>query len=153
MNQAFYAWKQGQERWDLDSTLLFMLTSVLKSRTDTGIESNARCYDEDVNVYLAGLLATPLDPEYGRSTAPLVSRFDTDVAAMVRGRDEREQYRIYKVNADHLLLTLGLFEPWADSAGPERTPDAAPRRIRTAIVRGGTYYEIAASRGRGLAGG
>ena len=151
MPQAFYAWKQGQERWDLDSTLLFMLTSVLKSRTETGIESNTRCYDEDVNVYLAGLLAAPLDPAYGQRTAPLISRFDTDVAAMARGRDEREKYRIYKVNADHLLLTLGLFEPWGETAGPGLVVGAAPRQVRISIGRGGTYYEIAASYGRGLA--
>jgi len=151
MPQAFYAWKQGQERWDLDSTLLFMLTSVLKSRTETGIESNTRCYDEDVNVYLAGLLAAPLDPAYGQRTAPLISRFDTDVAAMVRGRGEREKYLIYKVNADHLLLTLGLFEPWAETAGPALATGASPRAVRTAIGRGGTYYEIAASHGRALA--
>lgn len=156
MNHTFYSWKQGRDRWDLDSTLLFMMTSVLKSRTETGMESNSRWYDEDVNVYLAGLLAAPLDPAYGRWTAPLISRFDTDVAAMVRGRDEREKYRIYKVNADHLLLTLGIFEPWPETPGPALAggpppASAAPRAYRVYVGRGGTYYEIAASYGRALA--
>jgi hypothetical protein len=150
MNQAFYAWKHGRDRWELESTLLFMMTSVLKSRTETGMESNTRCYDEDVNVYLAGLLAAPLDPAYVRWTAPLISRFDTDVATMVRGRDEREKYRIYKVNADHLMLTLGIFEPGRETAGPAAVgPD--PRSYRVYAGRGGIYYEIAASYGRGLA--
>jgi hypothetical protein len=151
MQQAYYAWHEGRGRWDRDSIAVFMLTSVLKSRTETGIESNAKAHDQDVNVYLAGLLASPLDPEYGRRTAPLISHFDTDVAAMARGCDERERYRIYKVNADHILLMNGLFARWEEAAGRGQPGAAPPHAMRIAIGRGGTYYEIAASHGRALA--
>jgi hypothetical protein len=127
-----------------------MVTSVLKSRTETGLESNALYYDEDVNVYLAGLLSSHLDSSYLQWTAPLISRFDTDVAAMVRSSDEREKYWIYKVNADHLMLTLGLFEPSTDTGAPMITsPHASEHRVYAG--RGGTYYELAASYGRTLA--
>lgn len=160
MSIRFYSWKRGRDRWELESTLLFMMTSVLKSRTETGLESNAAYYDEDVNVYLAGLLAAYLDPSYTQWSAPLISRFDTDVAAMVRGSDEREKYWIYKANADHLMVTLGIFEPpkaEGGAAGPgtgHGTPVASaalPAEQRIYVGRGGTYYELAASYGRALA--
>ena len=156
MSIRFYSWKQGRDRWELESTLLFMMSSVLKSRTETGRESNAEYYDEDVNVYLAGLLAAYLDPSYTRWSAPLISRFDTDVAAMVRGSGEREKYWIYKVNADHLMVTLGIFEPpvaEGGTAGPGMPVVAAslPGEQRIYVGRGGVYYELAASYGRALA--
>ncbi len=151
MGHTFYSWKLGRERWELESTLLFMMTSVLKSRTETGMESNRRYYDEDVNIYLAGLLAAYLDPAYTQWSAPLISRFDTDVAAMVRGSDERNKYQIYKVNADHLMVTLGIFEPGGDASTLLALPETASREYRVYIGRGGTYYELAASYGRALA--
>ncbi len=62
MDTEFYAFERAHRHWELKSTLLFMMTSVLKSRTEIGLESNTLGYDEDVNVYLAGLLAAYLDP-------------------------------------------------------------------------------------------
>jgi hypothetical protein len=162
MGSGFYSWKGGSERWELESTLLFMMTSVLKGRAETGLESNALYYDEDVNVYLAGLLAAYLDPAYTEWSAPFISRFDTDVATMVRSSDRRAKYWIYKVNADHLMVTLGIFEPRGEGliAAPP-SPGAAgsspplpapvPQKAIPIVGRGGTYYELAASYGRALA--
>lgn len=150
MSSGFYSWKGGGGRWELESTLLFMMTSVLKSRTETGLESNVHYYDEDVNVYLAGLLAAYLDPAYTEWSAPLISRFDTDVATMVRGSGERQKYWIYKVNADHLMVTLGIFEPPSEGPAPFSAA-SLPAKQRAFVGRGGTYYELAASYGRALA--
>jgi len=150
MSSGYYSWKSGGERWELQSTLLFMITSVLKSRTETGLESNTLYYDEDVNVYLAGLLAAYVDPAYTEWTAPFISRFDTDVATMVRASGRREKYWIYKVNADHLMLTLGIFEAASEPTAPTQGI-ARPPQHRVYVGRGGTYYELAASYGRALA--
>ena len=162
MDTEFYAFERGHRQWELKSTLLFMMTSVLKSRTETGLESNAGGYDEDVNVYLAGLLAAYLDPAYTQWSSPLISPFDTDIATMARSADERRRYWIYKVNADHLMLMLGIFEPESPpaSATPATTPSPAPPappathwplgHARMYVGRGETYYELAASYGRAL---
>jgi hypothetical protein len=149
MSSGYYH-RGGDEHWELQSTLLFMITSVLKSRTETGLESNTLYYDEDVNVYLAGLLAAYVNPAYTEWTAPFISRFDTDVATMARGSREREKYWIYKVNADHLMVTLGIFEAPSDPTLPV-VPAARPPQHRVYVGRGGTYYELAASYGRALA--
>ena len=161
MDTEFYAFEHNHRQWELKSTLLFMMTSVLKSRTETGFESTT-LGDEDVNVYLAGLLAAYLDPAYTQWSSPLISPFDTDIATMARSADERRRYWIYKVNADHLMLMLGIFEPEAppvapsSSAAPTATPPAAPvphvplGRSRMYVGRGETYYELAASYGRAL---
>jgi hypothetical protein len=172
MDTEFYAFEHNHRQWELKSTLLFMMTSVLKSRTETGFESNSAGYDEDVNVYLAGLLAAYLDPAYTQWSTPLISPFDTDVATMARSADERRRYWIYKANADHLMLMLGIFEPESPAAplpsppagapgspgAPSPTPPPAvsipnlpPGRTRMYVGRGETYYELAASYGRGLA--
>jgi hypothetical protein len=170
MDTEFYAFEHGQRQWELKSTLLFMMTSVLKSRTETGFESNSAGYDEDVNVYLAGLLAAYLDPAYTQWSSPLISPFDMDVATMVRSADERRRYWIYKANADHLMLMLGIFEPEPPAAPPAppslpsptappipapppaiAVPGLSPGRTRMYVGRGETYYELAASYGRGLA--
>ena len=169
MDTEFYAFEHSHRQWELKSTLLFMMTSVLKSRTETGFESNSAGYDEDVNVYLAGLLAAYLDPAYTQWSSPLISPFDTDVATMVRSADERRRYWIYKANADHLMLMLGIFEPEAPGSplpppGPPSAPPPPappppatvsvpglpPGRSRIYVGRGETYYELAASYARGL---
>ncbi len=150
MRSTYYSRKEGRDRWELESTLLFMMTSVLKSRTETGLESNTVYYDEDVNVYLAGLLAQYLDPAHAQWTAPMISRFDTDIANMTRHSTEREKYWIYKANADHLMLTLGIFEPPPDT-DTALSLGTSLREYRVYVGRGGTYYELAASYGRTLA--
>jgi hypothetical protein len=143
----FYARKPGTWSWELQSTLLFMMTSFLKSRTEAGIPSNSDFYDEDVNVYLAGLLAAYVDPQFMAISGRYISPFDIDVAQMARHSDQRSRYTIYKVNADHLLVMTGIFEsqPITIDEG-EPTPES-----RTAIGRGRTYYQMAASYSRALA--
>jgi hypothetical protein len=143
----FYARKPGTWSWELQSTLLFMMTSFLKSRTDAGLPSNAAYYDEDVNVYLAGLLASYVDPQFMELSGRYISPFDIDVAEMARHSDHRSRYTIYKVNADHLLVMSGIFEPEvASDDGSAPTPVA-----NTAVGRGRTYYQMAASYARALA--
>ncbi|MGD8396214.1 MAG: hypothetical protein PVF43_12145 [Candidatus Eiseniibacteriota bacterium] len=142
----FYARDPDSWTWELQSTLLFMMTAFLKSRTATGLLSNADYYDEDVNVYLAGLLADYVDPRFMELSGRYISPFDIDVAEMARAADQRDRYRIYKVNADHLLLQAGIFETASPTPADAPVPEA-----RTASGRGRTYYQLAASYGRSLA--
>jgi hypothetical protein len=142
----FYARDPDSWTWELQSTLLFMMTAFLKSRTATGLPSNADYYDEDVNVYLAGLLADYVDPRFMELSGRYISPFDIDVAEMARTAGPRDRFRIYKVNADHLLLRAGIFE-----AAPPVPIDMPLPEARTATGRGRTYYQLAASYGRSLA--
>ncbi len=137
----FYAKRPGEPDWDLESTLLFMMTSFLKSRGDLGLPSNERFYDEDVNVYLAGLLASYVDTRFMERCGRYISPFDIDVVDMARGADERARYTIYKVNADHQMVMAGIFEA--------RQPSAATGPPTGS--RGPTYYQLAASYARTLA--
>jgi hypothetical protein len=45
-------------------TYHFMMKCLLYSRMETGLVSNQDFYDEDVNVYIAHLLNSFIDPQY-----------------------------------------------------------------------------------------
>ena len=50
-------------RGDLRPTYHFMMKCLLYSRMETGLVSNQDFYDEDVNVYIAHLLDSMIQPE------------------------------------------------------------------------------------------
>ncbi len=85
-----------------------MLENLLEARADSPFPTNSHRPDEDVNVYLAHLLATrlaPLDMEGVQAGAdPLLLRPEK-VDGGRRGLAEH-----YRVNGDHRLLALGLFD-------------------------------------------
>ena len=94
---------------DLQPTYYFMINCLLYSRMETGLVSNQDFYDEDVNVYLAHLLHSFVNPEYVEQSRRFLSKYDTDVfRRLSESTDARLKYQIYKTNADFLLVSIGI---------------------------------------------
>ena len=126
---------------DLQPTYYFMINCLLYSRMETGLVSNQDCYDEDVNVYLAHLLHSFINPEYVEQSKRFLSKYDTDVfRRLSNASDARLKYQIYKTNADFLLVSIGIFDN-PTLAGAVRTRQQPNEEAY--IGRGKTYYHFA----------
>lgn len=87
----------------------FMMLAVLKARTETGMGETAG--DEDVNMYLSSALGSAADPRYLEWARPFIFEYGSDVFASIEHTpDTRLKYTTYRVNADHLLLEIGIFD-------------------------------------------
>jgi hypothetical protein len=128
---------------ELQPTYSFMINCLLYSRMETGLVSNQDFYDEDVNVYLAHLLHSFINPEYVDQSKKFLSKYDTDVFRRLQSStDARLKYLIYKTNADFMLISIGIFDnPMvpAVSRGKSQPSEEAY------IGRGKTYYHFAYS--------
>jgi len=129
-SNAYY--ELGQPEDEREQTAYFLLDSLLRSRVACGFESKEDTHDESVNVYLVHLLSTLISaPNLGAVTAER----DIDVFAQVRdSQDPRFKSLVYRINADHLLLTSSLF-----TAMPANLNEQGLRRIG----RGKAYYHYA----------
>jgi hypothetical protein len=135
---------------ELKPTYHFMMKCLLYSRMETGLVSNKDYYDEDVNVYIAHLLNSFIDPSYIKRSAKYLSKYDTEVfGRLADSKDSRLKYTIYKTNADFLLVSLGIFNNPAATDPVKRTnPATGERRIfrpseEAYVGRGKTYYRFA----------
>ncbi len=127
---------------DLQPTYFFMINCLLYSRMETGLVSNQDFYDEDVNVYLAHLLHSFVNPEYVEQSRRFLSKYDTDVfRRLSQSTDARLKYLIYKTNADFLLVSIGIFDNPATGGASRRVQPAE----EAYIGRGKTYYHFAYS--------
>jgi hypothetical protein len=142
MNPRHYVDLKDTSR-DLQPTYYFMVNCLLYSRMETGLVSNQDFYDEDVNVYLAHLLHSFINPEYVEQSKKFLSRYDTDVfRRLANSTDARLKYQIYKTNADFLLISIGIFDnpAMAEAARSKLQPSE-----EAYIGRGKTYYHFAYS--------
>jgi hypothetical protein len=91
-----------------EESSFFMLDSILRSRIETGEET---IDDEDVNIYLAGLLHSFLDRSFFKTYGDTISRYDSQIydLAEVPG-DPGVRFRVYKGNADYSLMAAAVFE-------------------------------------------
>jgi len=121
----------------------FLLRCVLGARGEAGFPSNDRGFDEDVNVYLVGLLGRFLSSEYHEEARRFTFQTDQELSEEIaRSGDDRFRYQAYRTNADHLLLHIGLFQR-VDKARPHMPHlERSPREF---IGRGETYYDMASS--------
>lgn len=120
----------------------FLLRCILGARAEAELPSNERGFDEDVNVYLAGLLGRFLSAAWHEQAASYLYPSDIDLAEAVRENpDQRHRFRVYRTNADHLLLSIGLF-CHVQGASNLRNP-AFHREPDEFIGRGGSYYHQA----------
>ena len=105
-----------QER---ESAISFLLRALLKSRTACRLPSNQSEFDEDVNIYLAHLLFASSLPDYQTAVERYLSTNVSDMAELVEKNEDRiVRYFIYKVNADHLMVRLGIFQDLDQSGRP-----------------------------------
>ena len=128
---------------DLQPTYYFMINCLLYSRMETGLVSNQDFYDEDVNVYLAHLLHSFINPEYVEQSKKFLSKYDTEVfRRLANSGDARLKYLIYKTNADFLLVSIGIFDNPAAAGGGRSKISPSEEAY---IGRGKTYYHFAYS--------
>jgi len=131
----------------------FMMECFLRSRTESGNPSNVEYDEEDVNVYVVNLLCLLMDPVYHLQVHKYVADTDVDIFRKIETTmDNRLRYWVYKANADHLLVNLGLF---SSSDGPgDRCGDGigplSSRSAQTDAERGKTYYSFAGAYCRNL---
>ena len=139
MNPRHYVDLKDTSR-ELQPTYYFMVNCLLYSRMETGLVSNQDFYDEDVNVYLAHLLHSFINPDYVEQSRRFLSKYDTDVfRRLSTSTDARLKYQIYKTNADFLLVSIGIFDnPMLPSGQKKLQPSE-----ETYIGRGKTYYHFA----------
>ncbi len=141
MNPRHYIDLKESSR-DLQPTYYFMINCLLYSRMETGLVSNQECYDEDVNVYLAHLLHSFINPEFVEQSKRFLSKYDTDVFRRLSGSsDARLKYMIYKTNADFLLVSIGIFDNPMAAGGARRGQPGE----EAYVGRGKTYYHFAYS--------
>ena len=140
MNPRHYVDLKETSR-DLQPTYSFMINCLLYSRMETGLVSNQDFYDEDVNVYLAHLLHSFINPEYVEQSKKFLSKYDTDVfRRLSTSTDARLKYLIYKTNADFMLVSIGIFDnPMVPASHRPKHPPSE----EAYIGRGKTYYHFA----------
>lgn len=122
----------------------FMMDSFLRSRLERNFATNSDVFDEDVNVYIADLLTGFSDPRYHEAAASLVTPYDLGLNERIeRAGDSRQRYRIYRINADFLLVSLGIFD------NPKRSRPGSRAHLnltrKSYIGRGKSYYRLAES--------
>lgn len=106
--ENFYFDIPKQER---ESSISFLLNVLLKSRIACKLSSNEGRFDEDVNIYLAHLLFAASLPDYQNAIRRYISKNVSEITDLIQRNEDRiVRYFIYKVNADHLMIHLGIFQ-------------------------------------------
>ncbi len=106
------------------------------------IKANEMKYDEDVNQYITLTLAELANPKSLAFQSQYTVGIDDDVGQIAMSlREQIKTYFLYKINADFLLLSLGLFRPDTNILG-----DAY-------FDKGESYYFSAANNLKAVKGG
>lgn len=130
-------------------TAYFMVRGLLSSRVELGLPTDGPPEEQDVNIYLAHLLGAYAESKYFLEVAPYLSDYDQELFARLRdSSNDRLKYRVYRTNADHLLISIGLFTP-EDRASRPLWWQASPQND---WGRGQAYYDYAASFGSSVFG-
>jgi hypothetical protein len=121
----------------------FFLEYILKARTDLHMDTGCHKYDEELNVYLAGLLNLLSKSDSFLRQKPYLSPFDLDVQQWLETHPGlRNAFVAYRDNADFGLLLLGLFGGYRHEGSYHNIVigDSDNKHERVAL-----YYELAAS--------
>jgi hypothetical protein len=125
-------------------TYFFMMNNLLYSRIDSGFPSNDEYFDEDVNVYLAGLLASLIDPASQAAAGRYIRTYDVQLFELVESmQNSYSKFQAYKANADFLIVSIGIFDNPVRMR-PRSVPYMSIPREKY-IGRGMTYYHLAQS--------
>ena len=135
---------------DAASSEHFILQSLLSSRVETGLCDENIPDEEDVNVYLTHLLCAWIDPRRQLHSAGFLRSFDHETFEQVQhSTNKRLKYTVYRANADHLLMLLGIFDN-AEGKRPTSHELQLPRE--SYMGRASTYYDFASTYSRVLFG-
>jgi hypothetical protein len=106
------------------------------------IKANEMKYDEDVNQYITLTLSEMVNPKSLAFANQYTVGIDDDVGQIASSLPEQiKTYFLYKINADFLLLNLGLFRPDTNILG------------EAYFDKGESYYFAAASNLKAVGGG
>lgn len=130
-----------KEHTEGDCTFFF-LEHVLKARSELHLESGKNDFDQELNVYLAGLLNSLIAAGQLLQCKPYISPFDSDVRGYLEQHPGlRNEYVVYRDNADFGLILLGLFFDHTHKGSYHHAVlDDHNNTNRIAL-----YYELAAS--------
>lgn len=93
------------------NTRFFFLESLLKARIDLDLETGHHRYDEEVNVYVAGLLEELATSDRFYRELPHVSPYDVDVRNYLEDHPGvATEFVVYKDNADRGLVATCVFQ-------------------------------------------
>jgi hypothetical protein len=135
--------RDGSTR-DSEARGQFMMRCLLESRTTLGLPSDDES-EHDVNIYLTHLLCAYGDPQYCLRVGGYISAYDSSVFERAqRSPSHRFRYTVYKINADHLLMSIGVFQN-PEGRPTESLPAAFRRSAETFVGRGKTYYDFAST--------
>ncbi len=128
----------------LEKPSFFIIDKLLHSRMEKGFPTNQKFPDEDVNIYLAHLITSLMKPRYQEDICKYVIPYDTRLFETLRTvNNPRLKYKIYKLNADYLLIMSGIFD------NPRGRRPHSRRHFHTGrdtfVGRGKAYYSIASS--------
>lgn len=120
----------------------FFLEHVLKARADLNMETGSGEYEQEMNVYIAGLLNSLINSDNLLSGKPYISPFDIDIKHWLDNHPGlRNEYNVYRDNADFGLVFLGLFLKFNHSGSyHSKILSGSDEQGRVAL-----YYEMASS--------
>ena len=120
----------------------FFLNNILKARTDLHLESGRHELDQEVNVYISGLLNSLSGSQSFIRQKEYISSFDSDVHHYLELHPgDRSAYVVYRENADFGLLVHGVFLGYEHQGSYRHAVmPGADERDRIAL-----YYKLAAS--------
>ncbi len=106
-----------------ETVFFFMLNAYLLSRIDTEHESTE---DEEVNVYMAGLLQSLVDGSFQAGHGEWLATTPTDVFSKVEeGDSNRHRLEVYRSNADYRMIAFGLFAGFGEQRTDRRSLNAS----------------------------
>jgi hypothetical protein len=98
------------EKQEREAIVNYLLQALLRARKNCHLPSGEKMFDEDVNVYLAHLMFASTLSDYQELVGRYLSLSTGDlVESIEKNNDKVVRYFIYKVNADYLLIHLGIF--------------------------------------------
>jgi hypothetical protein len=125
-----------------EETVFFFLEHLLKARIALNLQTGLHEYDQETNVYIAFLLMSLLTTDAFVRVKPYISAYDADVRRYLENHPGlRNEYRVYKDNADYGLLAETVFLGY-DHAGSYYGRVLSERDHGAHIS---LYYEQAAS--------
>ncbi|MCP4549913.1 MAG: hypothetical protein GY835_25940 [bacterium] len=122
----------------------WMIDALLHSRKEAGLTTGIHRPDEDVNMYLVDLLCRYIGAAGNMVSDQPIIPYESELHEHAAGLPEiRSKYMLYRSNADHLLISIGIFSN-AWFRDPHKSAFRwAPTRNET-ITRGKWYYHQAA---------
>jgi hypothetical protein len=94
----------------VQGTGFFFLNYILKARADLHFESGRHELDQEVNVYISGLLNSLASSNSFIRQKEYLSAFDADIRHYIENHPGiRNEYEVYRDNADFGLIVHGVF--------------------------------------------